>query len=151
MAIPLTSQMDLPPAELLPKCVFCLKPTNQWTDLPGRMDEDQIACCTECGDARNPEEVPTNFQWRMFVRALRSGSREPKPYVGPWFDKKHVEIAAKGLCYREACGSTANHAWRNKGMGNARYCTTCVRNFNDGQLNKLCVPDIDFALALPLA
>lgn len=56
--------IHLPPeAEGQEPCALCGRPTALWTALPDRQAKDQVACCARCGEAREPEEVPSKEEW----------------------------------------------------------------------------------------
>ncbi len=44
-------------------CALCGRLTGRWTALPDRQPKDQVACCKACGEAREPEDVPTKEEW----------------------------------------------------------------------------------------
>jgi hypothetical protein len=41
----------------------CRGMTTNWTALPTRGSEGQVACCRACSEAYGPEDVPTKAEW----------------------------------------------------------------------------------------
>lgn len=62
MPIPVIQEpIDLgPPYE---HCCFCGGDTKYWTNIKGRSDGCQVACCRTCAEKHRINEVPSKEQW----------------------------------------------------------------------------------------
>jgi len=54
----------------------CRGLTGFWTALPDRGPEAQVACCSACSEALEPEDVPSKAEW--FKRARTRVTYEVK-------------------------------------------------------------------------
>jgi hypothetical protein len=63
MSIQIVKEPGDPRKWEMEKCCFCRTQTQHWTALEGRTEGQQVACCPECAQKANPEDVPTKKVW----------------------------------------------------------------------------------------
>lgn len=55
------------------RCCFCLERTSYWTNLSGRNEGAQVACCPKCAKTHDAKEVPTKKEWMEKERGKGQG------------------------------------------------------------------------------
>lgn len=62
MGIPLETEVE-PAERSIERCCFCRSPTEWWTAIPSRSEDQQVACCEICAGEFRQMDVPTKKYW----------------------------------------------------------------------------------------